>query len=137
LLLEREPEIPRLGEIYLLVGRLEEAMYYTQQQLEFACSNGELGRRAWSLRILGEIVARQDPQNCELAASYYDQALALADELGMRPLQAHCHHGLGTLYRHTGQAEQAYAELSTAIQMYRDMEMMFWLPHAEAALSEI
>ena len=55
----------------------------------------------------------------------------------MRPLQAHCHRGLGTLYSQTGQAEQARAELSTAIEMYRDMEMTFWLPETEAALADV
>ena len=33
----------------------------------------------------------------------------------MRPLQAHCHRGLGILYAKTGQAEQARAALSAAI----------------------
>ena len=64
-------------------------------------------------------------------------ALALADELGMRPLQAHCHRGLGTLYAKIGRLEQARAELSTAIDLYRAMEMTFWLPQAEAALAQV
>ena len=55
----------------------------------------------------------------------------------MRPLQAHCHRGLGTLYSQTAQAEQARAELSTAIEMYRDMEMTFWLPETEVALAAV
>ena len=55
----------------------------------------------------------------------------------MRPLQAHCHRGLGAMYRQIGQPEQARAELSTAIEMYRDMEMTFWLPETEAALAEV
>jgi hypothetical protein len=54
----------------------------------------------------------------------------------MRPLQAHCHLGLGTLYATTGQREQARAELSMAVEMYRGMEMTFWLPEAEAALAQ-
>ena len=45
----------------------------------------------------------------------------------MRPIQAHCHHGLGTLYTRTGQQELARAALSMAIEMYRAMEMTFWL----------
>jgi Flp pilus assembly protein TadD len=61
----------------------------------------------------------------------------LADELGMRPLQAHCHRGLGTLYAATGQREQARAALSTAITLYQAMEMAFWLPEAEAALAQV
>ena len=54
----------------------------------------------------------------------------------MRPLQAHCHLGLGTLYAKTGQREQAHAELAAAIDLYRAMEMTFWLPQAEAALAQ-
>jgi uncharacterized protein HemY len=67
----------------------------------------------------------------------YREALALAEELGMRPLQAHCHHGLGTLYGKGGQWEQARAALVTAIDLYRAMDMTFWLPQAEAALAKL
>jgi Flp pilus assembly protein TadD len=70
------------------------------------------------------------------AEANYQQALTLAEALGMRPLQAHCHFGLGTLYAKTGRPEQAHAELSTAIDLYRAMEMTFWLPQVEAALAE-
>jgi hypothetical protein len=55
----------------------------------------------------------------------------------MRPLQAHCHYGLGTLYAMLGQPEPACRELSTAIEMYRTMNMTFWLPQAEAALAMV
>ena len=55
----------------------------------------------------------------------------------MRPLVAHCHLGLGTLYAKPGQREQARAELSTAIEMYRAMDMTFWLPQAEVALTQM
>jgi hypothetical protein len=66
-----------------------------------------------------------------------DQALALADELGMRPLQAHCHLGLGAFYGQVGRREQACSELSTAIALYRAMDMTFWLPQAEASLAQV
>jgi hypothetical protein len=55
----------------------------------------------------------------------------------MRPLQAHCHLGLGTLYSKTGWRDQAHAELSAAIALYRAMDMTFWLPQAEAALARV
>jgi hypothetical protein len=55
----------------------------------------------------------------------------------MRPLVAHCHRGLGTLYVKTGQREQARAALSTAVELYRAMEMSFWLPEAKATLAEV
>ena len=72
-----------------------------------------------------------------LAEAHSRQALALAEELGMHPLVAHCHRGLGTLYAATGQREQACAALSTAIAMYRAMEMTLWLPQTEATLAEV
>jgi hypothetical protein len=55
----------------------------------------------------------------------------------MRPFVAHCHRGLGTLYAKMGQGEQVRAELSTAIDLYRAMQMTFWLPQAEAALAQV
>ena len=95
---------------------------------------GERGVRPAPAR---RVHAHADPPEVEQAEAHYRQALALADELGMRPLQAHCHRGLGTLYATTGQREQARTALSTAIEMYRDMEMTFWLPETEAALAQV
>jgi tetratricopeptide (TPR) repeat protein len=105
--------------------------------LALAREHQERGHQAYALRLLGDIAARRDSPQVELAAAHYQQALALADELGMRPLQAHCHRGLGTLYAASGQREQARAALSTAIALYRDMDMTFWLPQAEAALARV
>jgi hypothetical protein len=97
----------------------------------------ERGNQAWASRLLGEIAARRDPPKIESAAASYRQALALAEELEIRPLQAHSHRGLGILYIKVGWREQARAELSTAIALYCDMEMQFWLPQAEAALLQV
>jgi len=80
---------------------------------------------------------RREPLDVAQAEVHYRQALALAEEAGMRPLQAHCHRGLGTLYAMTGQRQQARATLATAIGLYRAMDMTFWLPEAEAALAQI
>jgi tetratricopeptide (TPR) repeat protein len=65
------------------------------------------------------------------------EALDLAAELGMRPLVAHCHLGLGRLYRRTGKRDQAQEHLATAATMYREMDMRFWLEQAEAELREL
>jgi uncharacterized protein HemY len=72
-----------------------------------------------------------------LAEAHYKQALTLADELGMRPLVAHCHLALGMLSLKTGRGKQARGELSAAIALYRAMDMTFWLPQAEAALAQV
>jgi Flp pilus assembly protein TadD len=86
---------------------------------------------------LGESTARQASPEVAPAAGHYRQALALAEELGMRPLQAHCHRGLGALYVKMSQEEQARTALSTAIELYRAMEMTFWLPETEAMLAQV
>jgi hypothetical protein len=97
----------------------------------------ERGHQAWALWLLGEIAAHRTPPEVESAEAVYYQALALADALGMRPLMAHCHRGLGTLYAATGQREQARTALAAAIEMYREMEMTFWLPQAEGVLAQV
>ena len=55
----------------------------------------------------------------------------------MRPLQAHCHLGLGTLHLKLRQQGQARTALSTAIDLYRAMDMTFWLPQAEVMLAQV
>ena len=55
----------------------------------------------------------------------------------MRPLQAHCRRGLGTLYAKLGRPDSARIDLSAAIEWYRAMDMTFWLPQAEAALAQV
>jgi tetratricopeptide (TPR) repeat protein len=125
------------GEAQLHAGRLEEAHALTTKTLALAREHQEPGNEADALHLLGELALRREPPACEQAGDFYRQALTLAAELGMRPLQAHCHRGLGTLYSQTGQAEQARTELSTAIEMYREMEMAFWLPETEKALAEL
>jgi tetratricopeptide (TPR) repeat protein len=126
-----------LGEAQVVAGRLEEAYTLAERVLALAHERQERGNQAYALRLLGDIATRREPPECEPAAAHYQQALALAEDLGMRPLQAHCHLGLGTLYVKTGQREQARTELSAAIALYRDMEMTFWLPQAEAALAQV
>ena len=94
----------------------------------------EHGSEAWTARLLGEMHAQGDAPDVEQAENYYHQALALADELGMRPLVAHCHLGLGKLYRRTGKRKQAQEHLTTATTMYREMDMRFWVEKAEAQI---
>jgi tetratricopeptide (TPR) repeat protein len=126
-----------LGEVQLLAGRLEEAQALAEQALTLARAHQERGNQAYALRLLGDIAARRDPPQGEAAVAYYRQALTLAEELGMRPLQAHCHRGLGLLYAASGQWEPARRALSTALEMYRAMDMTFWLPQTEAALAQV
>jgi tetratricopeptide (TPR) repeat protein len=126
-----------LGEAHPLAGRLEEAHILAEQALTLARTHQERGHEAYALRLRGDIAAQRAPPDIDQAAAHYRQAFALAEELGMRPLQAYCHHGLGMLYATTGQRAQARAALTTAIELYRAMDMTFWLPQAEAALARV
>ena len=108
-----------------------------QRALGLARQHKERGHEAYTLRLLGEIAAREDPLDIGKAENHYRQALALAEELGMRPLIAHCHVGLGKLYRGLGSRQQAEEHFSTATAMMREMEMGLWLERAEAALKEL
>jgi len=125
-----------LGEAHLQAGRLEEAHTLTERALALAREHQERGTQAYALRVLGEIAARCEPPESQQAETNYQQAIALANELSMRPLQAHCHLGLGLFHLKIGREVQARPELSAAIALYRAMDMTFWLPQAEAALAE-
>jgi len=109
----------------------------TRQALDLARQQKERWSEPLVLHQLGVVYAHTDPPDAAQAEAHYQQALALAEELGMHPLQAHCHLGLGTLHTKTGQPEQARVELSTALGLYRTMEMTFWLPQVEAALAQM
>jgi tetratricopeptide (TPR) repeat protein len=127
--------VAHLGEAYLRAGRIADASQQAWQALERSRDLKQRGHEAYALRLLGEIAVQRQPPDAKSAIAAYHQALTLADELGMRPLAAHCHLGLGTLYARTGHPEQARAELSAAMARYRAMDMTFWLSRAEAALT--
>jgi len=127
--------VAHLGEAYLLAGHIADASQQAWHALERSRDLKQRGHEAYALRLLGEITAQRQPPDAEAAAAAYHQAMTLADELGMRPLAAHCHFGLGTLYARTRCLEQARAELSAAMARYSAMDMTFWLSRVEAALT--
>jgi tetratricopeptide (TPR) repeat protein len=126
-----------LTEAYLRTGRQDDTHAVAEQLLALGRERGERGTEARVLHLFGEIATQCEPPNSEEAEAHYRKALALAEELGMRPLQAHCHRDLGTLSATIGQAERARSELATAIAMYQSMDMTFWLPQTEAALAQV
>jgi class 3 adenylate cyclase/tetratricopeptide (TPR) repeat protein len=125
-----------LGGAYLLDGRLVDATRIAEEGLAAARQRGERGVEGHVLRLLGDIAAHPDRSEVDTAEAHYRQALALAEELGMRPLVAHCHLGLGRLYRRTDKHEQAHEHLATATTMYRDMGMTYWLKKVETEMKE-
>jgi tetratricopeptide (TPR) repeat protein len=126
-----------LSEVCRLAGRGDEARQHARQALDLARQHKERADEALALHQLGVVQAHAAPPDVAQAEAHYRQALALAEALGMRPLIAHCHHGLGRLYCQTGRDEEARTALTAAIDLYRAMEMIFWLPQAEAALAQV
>jgi tetratricopeptide (TPR) repeat protein len=126
-----------LSEVCRLADRGEEAWQHARLALDLARQLKDRGDEAVALHQLGAVYAHADRPDVVQAEAHYQQALALADELGMRPLVAHCHAGLGKLYATIGRRTEARAALTTAVALYRAMEMTFWLPQAEAALAQI
>ena len=126
-----------LGGAYLLDGRLADATRIAQEGLAAARQRGQRGVEGHVLRLLGDIAAHPDRFEVDTAEAHYRQALALAEELGLRPLKAHCHLGLGALYRRTGKRQQAQEYLANAVTLYREMDMRFWLEQAEAEMREL
>jgi tetratricopeptide (TPR) repeat protein len=126
-----------LGEAQVLTGGLDEAQALAERTLALARVHQERDHQAYAFHLLGAIARRRTPPERAQAEDAYRQALALAEALGMRPLQAHCHLGLGTLYATTGQRQQARTELAAAVDLYRAMDMTFWLPQTETALAQV
>jgi tetratricopeptide (TPR) repeat protein len=125
-----------LAEGYLLAGRRDEAKRTADQALELAREREERGFEAWALRLQAEIAATATPPD-EVAETRYREAMALAIELEMRPLVAHCHLGLGNLYRQTGEGAKAEEHHTTATTLYREMGMTFWVEKADAELGGV
>jgi class 3 adenylate cyclase/tetratricopeptide (TPR) repeat protein len=120
-----------IGEAFLMSGRINDAIKAGQRALELCRKYSCRGYEGWALRLLGEIFSHEKGYGFQTAENYYREAMALAKELGMRPLMAHCHLGLGRVYRLAEKIEQAKLHLVEATRMFRDMEMPLWLEKAK------
>jgi tetratricopeptide (TPR) repeat protein len=124
-----------LGRAALLLDRLDEAQSLGERAVTYSPSRH--GIAADALHLLGDIASHPDRFDAETGETHYRKALALAEPRGMRPLIAHCHLGLGKLYRRTGQHEQAHEHLTIATTLYREMDMQFWLEQAEERIRHL
>jgi tetratricopeptide (TPR) repeat protein len=127
----------QLAQAYLLIGKREEADLIASQALDTSQRHAERGREAEALYVLGEIGLSTIPMDITKVQDHYRQSMVLADEIGLRPLLAHCHVGLGKLYQRTGNPQQAKEHLTNGVAMMRDMQMGLWLERAEAELKEL
>jgi class 3 adenylate cyclase/tetratricopeptide (TPR) repeat protein len=126
-----------LSRALLADGKLDRAHEVAESALEFARTYKECGLQAWTLRLLGDIYLAQGSSAFAKAERHYQECMALAQELGMRPLQALCHLGFGLLYDRTGRKDEAWHSLSTARALTNAMEMRFWSDRVEIALAAL
>jgi len=126
-----------LSEAYLQASRRNDAVELGRRALDRARKSMERGQEAWALRLLGEISSQVAVPQVNEAEEYYRRAMSVSEELGMSPLLAHCHVGLGKLNRHTGNLEKAKTHLTNGVAMMREMGMELWLERAEAELEKL
>jgi DNA-binding NtrC family response regulator/tetratricopeptide (TPR) repeat protein len=124
-----------LGEGYARAGRHDDALECARQALTHAREHGERGDEAWTLRLWGEIAARRHPPDIDSARAHFRQALALAEELGMRPLMMHCHVGLGALGQGVGEPRRAEEHLAAALALAREMDLPWPPPESGGAVA--
>ncbi len=135
----RSANLVRLAEVYLLAGAPADALRTIEHALQLARVHGQQAGEANGLRVLGDVYA--DPlspdsslEDRSRAEAAYREALERADRLEMRPLVAHCHRGLGTLYRRTGRSPEARDRLAAAVGLFRELDMRSWMERAQADL---
>jgi class 3 adenylate cyclase/tetratricopeptide (TPR) repeat protein len=127
----------QLAQAYLFIGKRDKANLIASHALESAGHHGERVREASARYVLGEIALAAAPPGIETADDHYRQAMVVADRYRLRPLLAHCHVGLGKLYRRSGDLRLAKEHLDSGIRMMREMEMGLWLERAEAELEKL
>jgi tetratricopeptide (TPR) repeat protein len=123
-----------MGEAYLLAHRLEEAEEVAQRALAQSRRWGERPAQAQALRVQAEIATKRGLVD-NRAGQLFDEALALADQLGMHTLAAHCHAGLARLYHRAGASAEAQEHFTKATAIYRDRSMSHWLNKAQRELA--
>jgi hypothetical protein len=91
-----------------------------------AVEHGESGFHVEALRALARVAWRRSSPDLEAAAEHLGDALALAEDLRMRPAVAHCHGDLAQVSRRAGRSEAAVVHLAAASELYRELDMPFW-----------
>ena len=124
-----------LGEVQMLAGQLGDAIFHVEAARKIAVDCGQRAIEAHTLRMLGDLARLSSRPDPEKAQSWYEQAIKIAEVLGMRPLLARCYLGLGGLRGSEDQEQTALAYTREAIAMFREMGMQYWLERAESTLT--
>jgi DNA-binding SARP family transcriptional activator len=129
--------VATLAEAKLLAGDVSGAAVTAHRAFALSRQHGQRGWEAWARRGLADIAGREAAFDLAAVETRFRDAVALAHELEMRPLLAHCRCGLGTAYARADREELARTELEAALGEYRAMAMPYWVTRAESLLSHI
>jgi DNA-binding NtrC family response regulator/tetratricopeptide (TPR) repeat protein len=128
--------VARLAYAHLLAGQRGEAEETIGRGLSLARERHLRADEAECLRVLG-LIAATSPADLDLAEAYLAQARDLAVSLGMRPLIAHCHFDLGTLFRRAVKLDRAREHFAIAASMYGEMDATSWRERAKAEAAQM
>jgi tetratricopeptide (TPR) repeat protein len=126
-LTHRRPHVTRvfeqLSRACLIAGRLEQAREHAWHGLERSRARRERSMEAYALRLLADVEGHANSSDARMAAQHYEEAIALATELEMRPLVARCHRGSGELLRRLGRHAAARRHIALATTMAATMRL--------------
>ena len=120
--------------VFLAAGHDDEAKTEIENGLSFVSEHHAWAYEPTLRRLQASLLLHHDPTHLEEAVHILKDAEVLAKTMELRPLVAHCHLGLGKLYRRSEDRDQAHEHLTTATTMYREMDMRFYLEQAEAEM---
>jgi tetratricopeptide (TPR) repeat protein len=126
-----------LAEGYLLDGQHPQALEAAREALDMAREHGERGHEAQALQVLGDIAARGTSPNPEEARARYEEALRLAEALGLRPLVASCVLSLGALAARLGDGADAVRRRVQAQRIFDELDMRSGRERAEKEVTEL
>jgi len=122
-------------ETHLEAGRLDDAARVAADALPQARERGERGDEGWLSAALGAIALRRGRPAVGEAIASLEEAIAVARQLGMRPLEARGLVTLGQAHLLLGRPKEAQPHLSEAVDLFRSTAMQRWLGPAEALLA--
>jgi Tfp pilus assembly protein PilF len=125
-----------VARVSLIAGRTEQALEQASRTLEAARTLGERGVEADAHHVQADILGTV-PDRVSRATASLEVALALSEQMGMRPLTARCHLDLGVLVGATGDRTSARAHLAVATDLLREMRMNFWLDRAQDEIRRV
>jgi class 3 adenylate cyclase/tetratricopeptide (TPR) repeat protein len=124
-----------LAEGLLAIGDVATARVTADRAMALALTHGERAHEAMAWRVLGDVAAKE--AGFDAARQAYEQTLALAEELALRPQLARAHFDLGRMQRRLGHLDDAEDHLARAIVLFADIGMRSWLEISQPELKEL